>query len=279
MPKSQRTNPKLRQALLSKLRVSPQRLSQRVNELKARLPMSTANAVYVIAHQEGIDISRYLDPETLAQARQLVRDLTTAAPRGPVTHGRGARERTSATRNVTITLPGAEELTDPFLPPAAADHCRRMAELYSYVYVFENSVRAFVREVLEKHCGADWWENAVPRRVRDKVASRKEKHGDNPWHSSPSADRLSYADIDDLTAIIDKNSKHLAPLFKGVREGYRWLTSKLNHIELHRNVLAHNNPLSKDNADELKRYCRQWQRQAKKVKQQMIADCKSRDAS
>jgi hypothetical protein len=49
------TNTKLRQALLKKLGVTPQRMSQRVTQIK-RLhgPMSTEDATYVLAHQEGL---------------------------------------------------------------------------------------------------------------------------------------------------------------------------------------------------------------------------------
>jgi len=269
--------PGLRLALLRKLRFNRQRLSQRAQELKQRLPMSTTQAVYVIAHDEGVDISEYLDTDAVAEVRALVKDLKATAAAQVTRGGRAGGRSNPAPRTVAVKLPGSEAVTDPFLSGPAAGQSKRMAELYSYVYVFENSVRGFVREVLEKHYGDDWWEKGAPRGVREKVASRKAKHGENPWHSSPSADPLSYADIDDLTGIIDKNSKHFAPLFGGVRGGYRWLTDKLNHIELHRNVAAHNNPLSRDNADELKLYCKQWQRQAKTVKQQIIARCKSGD--
>ena len=46
-----RTNPALRKALLDKLGVSPQRLSQRVAQRKSELPMHTDEAVYTIAFE------------------------------------------------------------------------------------------------------------------------------------------------------------------------------------------------------------------------------------
>ena len=54
-------NQKLRQALLAKLKVSPQRVSQRTKALKNRVPMSTEEAWHVLAYMEGIDISRLVD--------------------------------------------------------------------------------------------------------------------------------------------------------------------------------------------------------------------------
>ncbi len=273
MPQSERTNSDLRAAVLKKLGSSPQALSQRAKRLKRSCPMSTAEAVYVIAHQEGIDISRYLPRETVAVVRELVGKLTPSAGAPGGRAGAAGRAAKVVERKLSISLPGSEVVEHPFVADAVAAHCKRMADLYPYVYLFENSVRGLIREVMRKEFGEDWWEKAVPRRVRDKVAGRRKKHDSNAWHSATSADPLCYADIEDLTAIIDANSKQFAPLFKGIADGYRWLTSKLNHIELHRNVAAHSNPLDKENAEEMKRYYKQWQRQAKKIREELAARC------
>ncbi len=263
------TNQELKKALLTKLKCTPQALSQRAKRLKGKLPMPTALAVYVIAHREGIGIDRYLDKETVSDVRRVLRELPSETPEGPRTATR--KTRAPAERRVSIKLPELQHLHYHFLTPPAADHCKRMGELYPYVYVFENSLRGFIREVLQKKVGQNWWEKAAPTLVRQKVQKRMDEHGKNAWHSSTSANPLSYADIGDLTKIINKNSALFAPLFEGIEDGYRWLTTKTNHIELHRNVIAHNNPLSRDNAEELKRYCKQWQLLARKIKETLDA--------
>ena len=267
-----RTNPEIRRALLKKLDCSPQALSQRVQRLARRLPMSTPLAVYVIAHQNGIRIDRTLEPETIAEVRQLVKDLVSADESS--SSGRRAAQSGAKTAKVTVRIPGASEEEHAFLSRADALNCKRMSELYPHVYLFENSVRRFIRRVLEREFGTAW-EDHIPSNLRRHAEGRRKQHGENAWHSVQSADTLAYVDIKNLTKIIDTNSRLFAPLFSGVRDGYRWLTTKLNHIELHRNVIAHNNPLSKDNAAELKRYCKQWQRQAKQIEAVLAEDTKA----
>ena len=59
-------NRDLRKDLLEKLGVTRQRLSQKAKAIKvAHGPMSTDDAVYVLAHQAGFDLSKYLvEPKT-----------------------------------------------------------------------------------------------------------------------------------------------------------------------------------------------------------------------
>lgn len=269
---SSRTNPEIRKALLKKLGCSPQALSQRVKRLVKQLPVSTPLAVYVIAHDQGIRIDKHLGRETIAEVRQLVRDLrsTDASSSG----GRRAAQSAAKTAKVVVRVAGAPEEEHAFLSKADAVSCKRMSELYPHVYLFENSVRRFIREVLEREFGTEW-EDHIPSDVRSLAEGRRRQHGQNAWHSVQSADTLAYVDIAALTKIINMNSRHFGPLFNGVPNGYRWLTAKLDHIELHRNVIAHNNALSKDNAAELKQFCRQWQRQAERIEKILAEDAQA----
>lgn len=69
------TNRKLRAALLEKRNFSPQRLSQLVKRRKDELPMSTEHATYTIAHESGIDISKFVAPDEVATVRDLIAQL------------------------------------------------------------------------------------------------------------------------------------------------------------------------------------------------------------
>jgi hypothetical protein len=67
------TDPTVRKLLLDKLGITRQALSQRAQRLKKKYgPMTTEEAVYVIAHTEGIDLSKYLSSEILDKVRSLV---------------------------------------------------------------------------------------------------------------------------------------------------------------------------------------------------------------
>ena len=69
--------------LLAKLKVSPQRLSQLVAEVKTKHgPMSKTDGTYVLAHMRGMDLSKYLDQETRDRIWTLVPRGTHAARAG-----------------------------------------------------------------------------------------------------------------------------------------------------------------------------------------------------
>lgn len=54
-----------------RLDITPQALSQRIQKKRGAVPMTTEEATYLIAHEEGIRIDKYVDPSTLDKIRQL----------------------------------------------------------------------------------------------------------------------------------------------------------------------------------------------------------------
>lgn len=89
------TNRHIRRALLDKLGVTRQALSLRVKKLQHRVPITTTDATYVIAHRNGIDLDRFLSPELADRIRTLlptVPDLPVKPRRGgPPTRIAGGR--------------------------------------------------------------------------------------------------------------------------------------------------------------------------------------------
>jgi hypothetical protein len=66
-------NRKLRSDLLSSLNISKQALSQRAKRVKNEYgPMTTEEAVYVIAHMTGLDLTKYLPLLSIDRVRSLV---------------------------------------------------------------------------------------------------------------------------------------------------------------------------------------------------------------
>lgn len=75
-------NREVRRQLLERLRITPQALSQRAGKIKESYgPMTTEEAVYVIAHMEGIDLSKDLSLAELDRVRALVPRQATAGIR------------------------------------------------------------------------------------------------------------------------------------------------------------------------------------------------------
>ena len=63
----------VKKLVLEKAKITSQALSQRAKKIKSSFgPMSTEEAVYVIAHQEGIDLSRILSIDVIDRVRSLV---------------------------------------------------------------------------------------------------------------------------------------------------------------------------------------------------------------
>jgi hypothetical protein len=136
-PQALMTDRKLRRDLLAKLGVSPQRLSQRVGKRKAELPMTTELATYTIAHEEGMDISRYLSAEVTAEVRALVAQLRPVSVAAESSKGTAATRR-SAAKPVLVTIAGVKVEQLPGMSATRAREAKVMSEkVYPPLYVFE----------------------------------------------------------------------------------------------------------------------------------------------
>jgi hypothetical protein len=66
------TNRHLRRALLEKLGITRQALSLRVKKIQQHMLITTTDATYVIAHQNGIALDRFLAPELVERVMALL---------------------------------------------------------------------------------------------------------------------------------------------------------------------------------------------------------------
>jgi hypothetical protein len=250
------TDRKLRNDLLERLGVSHQRLSQRVVRRKAQLPMSTELATYTIAHEEGMDISRYLSPEVTAEVRGLVAQLH--APGAPVEPAESApRGRRSAPKPVLVTIAGINVEQLPGMSAARARDSKIMAEkVYPMLYVFENSAREVISRTLQREFGDDWWDEVVPKRVRDRAAKHKADEANDPWHGKRGAAPIDYLLLSDLPSIVSaqKALPHLSNIFGRVS----WFDELIAEFNVSRRVAAHMNPLEPDDVKNIEAAFRKW---------------------
>lgn len=252
------TNQELQKALLKKLNVTRQRLSQRAQAMKRVLPMTTEQAVYVIAHEEGLDITRYLSGEETAEVRQLVSCLGPAAPKerqdtaAPRGHARPVR--------VTISVsPAALGV----IASAHANEAKMMAErVYPMLYLFENSLRDLIERVLRAAYGDEWWAEAVPKKVRDTAERHKTSEDKNAWHERRGRRDVEYVYLAQLWDIIKHQWQHFADLFPN----QAWIEALVtNDMSVSRNVIAHMNPLGNDDVRNIEAAFNKWARQLKAV--------------
>ena len=230
------TNRQLRADLLKRLGVTPQRLSQRVQKIKTNHgPMSTEDATYVIAHLEGMDLTKYLASKTVDRVRTLVPQATAGASAGK---RKPAKAQVGNKRAVKIG--GNSPAVDIPLTPTVLEDAKRMASLYPKYYILENSIRYVIIRMLQKSDGKDWWQKCVSKAVRDRVDQRRQKEADTPWHGKRGQHEIYYSDFGDLKTIIQNNWPQLKALFPS----QTWILSKLDDLEHPRNVMAHHNPVS-----------------------------------
>lgn len=240
----------LKKDLLEKLNVTPQRLSQRAKRMKEEHgPMSTEEAVYVIAHVEGLDVSKYLSAEETSRVRELV-------PRVPGKSAGGGRssEKRRQSRQVMIKIGSDAPAVDALLSTTMAKDAAKMAEIYPKFYVFENSLRCVIMRMLETAHGADWWTSRTPPAVQRGVEGRKREEEKRPWHGKRGQHEIFYSDFKDLRRLIDKNWPVFEPLFPN----RPWITRILDELEPLRNVLAHHNPIGERDQKRLEIYFADW---------------------
>lgn len=244
------TNQKLRTDLLKHLDVTPQRISQRVKRLKNdHGPMTTEDATYMIAHQEGLDLTNYLDSQIVDRVRTLIqrsRPNTTASDR--------ENKKGQTKPPVVVRMAPGLPQVDAYLSTTIANDARKMAEVYPKYYVLENSMRIVIKRILENSYGKQWWQTKVAKPARDAAANRIAREAEQPWHGKRGQHEIFYSDFRDLKKIITKNWSDFQNLFPT----QAWIIQRLEELEHPRNVMAHHNPISKQDQKRMEVYFDDW---------------------
>lgn len=251
------TNRELKKALLAKLGVTPQRLSQLAQARKNELPMSTEHAVYTIAHEHKIDISKYLSREETAEVRRLVADLRSGGSAPVAAPASSTRGKDAPRKPVVVTIAGFDVQQVPGMTATHAKEAKLMAEkVYPKLYVFENSARDLITRVLKNAIGDDWWDKVVLPKIRNKAAGRKVDEAKDPWHGKRGAALIDYLDLTDLPLIV--TAPKAWPHFKKFFDRPSWFQELVNELNVSRRVAAHMNPLEDDDVKNVEAAFRKW---------------------
>ncbi len=162
------------------------------------------------------------------------------------------------TKSVAINFPSNPKMENPGLPVSVLHDATRMQEVYPYLYLFENSVRYFIKDTLEARYGAGWWDSKASNPTRQKAAERELKDGANRWHGKRGAHPIFYVDIEDLIGLISSNFVDFRDKMPSVKRPLEWVSQRIEEITLSRNIVAHNNPLSQKDISRLKIYYSDW---------------------
>jgi len=230
------------------------RIYQLINNVRKmyNFTISREVAAYLLAAEVGIDISKYLSEEELKEIRSLT------SPK--IVKGILAKKETRKIASPYIK--GKLPVIDPFLPNNLIRDAQEMAKIYPILYLFENSVRNFIRIILSSKYGQDWWKNKIPNKIKKKVKKRMEAEKKNRWHGRRGAHEIFYTDIDDLFSIISINWED----FKKYLPSLEWIKVRINEIEMSRNIVAHHNPLTINDIRRIKVYFNDWINQMRGIK-------------
>lgn len=261
----------LRDALVKKTSWTKQQLSARVQQLRKQLPMTTADAQAVIAHQERIKIDRYLDADALSRVQSIMAKLDASA-KGNGAAGSGpsaSRGKVPATkrglgsgspRSRTLIFPGTFTLADPLLPEVKLREAREMAAVYPVLYVLENSMREVVQRVMRAKYGPDWWDTALTggkvKMLKTNSDLRRERELQTSWHQRRGAHPVDYIDLVQLGEIILAKQDDFFPGILG--DNRQWFEQFMRELVPSRNVLCHMNPLSDHNIADVRLKAARW---------------------
>ena len=242
---------KLRADLLKRLKCSPQAVSQRVSRIRKELgPLSSKEGVFVIAHEQGIDLSKYLDNEAVSRVREIIGRRAEKVSPFP----RRDKQVAKVNRVNLLNISGELPRVDALLSTSLAVDAGKMAKIYPMYYVLENSLRVVIMRVLGKKYGSNWWQAKVPREPQNNVDRRKNEEYKKPYHGKRGQHEIFYSDFKDLKSIIKANWTDFEPIFSDLE----WISQKLSELETPRNIVAHHNPLDENDILRIKVFFTDW---------------------
>lgn len=244
------------EALKSKLRVSSTTIYERIKKIREvrRFTVSKEQAAALLAAENGIDISKYLNQDELSE-------LGKFQIQQPVVIKKVESKRATPQIKI-IQLASGLQVKEPLLSNKTLGEAIEMKEIYPIIYIFENSVRNVISSVLAARYGEKWWDTKVRPKMQDKVKGRIDKEAANRWHGRRGTAPIFYTDINDLLSIIRDNWTDFVDLFPS----QSWIESRISDIEMSRNIIAHNNPLDKHDIRRIEVYFEDWGKLLKAVK-------------
>lgn len=116
-----------------------------------------------------------------------------------------------------------------------------MAHYYEIFYALESHIRELILTTLEAETVPQWWENCVPKDIRDRAQAAREREV-NRAVTPRSQELLVYTTFGELGQIILANWDKFESVFKS-KKGVEEIASRLNLL---RGPIAHNAILERD---------------------------------
>jgi hypothetical protein len=204
---TERISKELMQALMTKTGLKRPTIYAKIAEIAQADGRSCSNLVYALeyAHRNGLNPKKFADPDTLHEYR----DYRRANPSEPtvITKTLIVPEK----RVAGVKFVAEPDIPEINLPAEKVSEAKRMAGVYPYIYVLENSVRERIRTTLETAHGADWWNIFASKEAIGKASERQDKQGASRYYGAKAPHPIYLVDLDDLRNIIIRNWKDFEP--------------------------------------------------------------------
>jgi hypothetical protein len=141
--------------------------------------------------------------------------------------------------------------------PRIWSDAQKMSSVYTALYCLENSIRNFIVERMSERHGIDWWSSTVPQRIRAEVSKLKDKESKNKYHSNRADTEIGYTMLGNLAQIIISNWED----FSDIIPNQSWLLSRMDDLEMSRNIIMHTGALPQVEIDRIDSIVRDLLRQ------------------
>ena len=118
--------------------------------------VSREDAAYILAHREGIRLSKYINREELREIRTNILQINKSEPTKLI-----KKETDKKIISFNIYLEKIlREIREPLLPEKIFSEAKKMTQYYPYFYILENSIRNLILIVMKKNYGVNWWKDS-----------------------------------------------------------------------------------------------------------------------
>lgn len=130
---------------------------------------------------------------------------------------------------------------------------RRMSKHYELFYCLENSIRRLVAETLEAEYGENWWETAVPEKIKENVKTSMQREIDSGI-TLRSENEINFTTFGELGEIVRNKWVNFDAIFSSEKA----FTKIMTNLNILRNPIAHCCPLAEDEIVRLQLTVRDW---------------------
>lgn len=131
--------------------------------------------------------------------------------------------------------------------PVVWNRALNMSSVYQEIFCIENTLRNFIVERMSEHHGLNWCEGKVPNNIKKAVEKLKKDENKNKFFSSRSDSEIGYTMLGNLGQIIINNWDD----FSDIIPSQSWLTSRMDDLEMARNIVMHTGVLPQIEIDRI----------------------------